>query len=235
MGDAPMKTPIPSADIDDGNCEVRPGGVLLLCVSHDDDCDDDPNKWHEHQGSGWKLASFCTKHSAFVHPDDIDAKELLRKEAAGLAYRLDCYQHGGCLWSLHGEGTQCRWDTARGGGVLMWKGAYPRWYKDEHGKRLTGAALTKQREASARDFLRQYNQYINGDVYDMSLYAPGEDDEPVESVSGVLEDNIGAAFVDYLLPALEGRRIVASAKSEYDITRIKELAPYLAEAYGGGG
>lgn len=32
---------------------------------------------------------------------------------------LDCYDHGGQSWSVSGEGMQCRWDTASGGGVWV--------------------------------------------------------------------------------------------------------------------
>lgn len=39
------------------------------------------------------------------------------------AVLLDCYDHGGQVWSLAGEGSQCRWDTSRGAGV---------WVPDEH-------------------------------------------------------------------------------------------------------
>ena len=35
------------------------------------------------------------------------------------AVLLDCYQHGGCIWSLAGTGTQCRWDTSTGAGVWV--------------------------------------------------------------------------------------------------------------------
>lgn len=32
---------------------------------------------------------------------------------------LDCYEHGGCSWSLAGSGNQCRWDTSSGAGVWI--------------------------------------------------------------------------------------------------------------------
>lgn len=35
------------------------------------------------------------------------------------AVKLDCYQHGCEVWSISGTGMQCRWDTARGVGVLV--------------------------------------------------------------------------------------------------------------------
>ena len=32
---------------------------------------------------------------------------------------LDCYEHGGCCWSLAGSGNQCRWDTSSSAGVWV--------------------------------------------------------------------------------------------------------------------
>jgi hypothetical protein len=32
---------------------------------------------------------------------------------------LDCYDHGGQVWSLAGHGMQCRWDTSSGAGVWV--------------------------------------------------------------------------------------------------------------------
>tara|TARA_R110002124_G_scaffold230756_6_gene395954 strand:+ start:4154 stop:5317 length:1164 start_codon:yes stop_codon:yes gene_type:complete len=32
---------------------------------------------------------------------------------------LDCYEHGGQVWSITGQGMQCRWDTSTGAGVWI--------------------------------------------------------------------------------------------------------------------
>lgn len=32
---------------------------------------------------------------------------------------LDCYEHGGQVWSITGQGMQCRWDTSSGAGVWV--------------------------------------------------------------------------------------------------------------------
>lgn len=45
---------------------------------------------------------------------DLRAKDLIGTEGKVL---LDCYDHGGQVWSLSGSGTQCRWDTSSGAGV----------------------------------------------------------------------------------------------------------------------
>jgi hypothetical protein len=36
-----------------------------------------------------------------------------------LAISLDIYDHGGQSWSLSGHGMQCKWDTAKGGGLWV--------------------------------------------------------------------------------------------------------------------
>jgi hypothetical protein len=36
-----------------------------------------------------------------------------------LAVLLDVYDHGGEVWSLHGDGIQCKWDTTRAAGVWV--------------------------------------------------------------------------------------------------------------------
>lgn len=55
-----------------------------------------------------------------------DARQILWEElrADGLignkyAVSLDCYSHGGEVWSLAGHGMQCRFDTANGAGVWV--------------------------------------------------------------------------------------------------------------------
>ena len=45
---------------------------------------------------------------------DLRAKGLIGTEGTVL---LDCYDHGGQVWSLAGHGMQCRWDTSGGAGV----------------------------------------------------------------------------------------------------------------------
>lgn len=48
-------------------------------------------------------------------------RDALQKGSIGDPYavRLDCYQHGGTVWSIIGEGIQCDFDTASGAGVWV--------------------------------------------------------------------------------------------------------------------
>jgi hypothetical protein len=87
--------------------------ILKLTVESDGDTENPL----EHDG--WSLYSFSRRHGdLFRDPADFDPTEndhVRQKLESGMAYWLDCYQHGGITWSLSGEGTQCRWDTARRG------------------------------------------------------------------------------------------------------------------------
>lgn len=75
------------------------------------------------------------------------------------AVLLDCYEHGQQYWSVHGEGMQCQFDTARGAGV---------WVPDKYLRASLPSDTKERREKAiecARQFLEQYNAVINGDVY----------------------------------------------------------------------
>jgi hypothetical protein len=63
------------------------------------------------------------------------------------------YSHSLDVWSLLGEGPQCRFDTVSFAGLLIWKGDV---YK------YAGAGT--DRESTARELLDAYNAYANGDL-----------------------------------------------------------------------
>lgn len=73
---------------------------------------------------------------------------------------LDCYSHGGEIWSLHDEGTQCRWDTARGAGV---------WVPDDCLRKEIESRPEAERDEActtyAKQFLTEYNSILEGDVW----------------------------------------------------------------------
>src|SRR5262245_27751229 len=106
--------------------------MLKLNLSHDADlenpCDHD----------GWRVHSFCRRHAAFRHPADLGLGNidpatglpriknpgLRSKLKNGLAFVLSYYQHGQCLWFLHGEepaGVEFQWDGTRIAGLLVWE------------------------------------------------------------------------------------------------------------------
>lgn len=88
------------------------------------------------------------------------------------AFLLDCFAHGSEHWSIHGEGMQCQWDTARGAGV---------WVPDEC--LMEEIKDRKEAEVYCRQFLEQYNQWINGEVYGIvtAWYSSTGEQEDYES------------------------------------------------------
>lgn len=80
------------------------------------------------------------------------------------AVLLDCYEHGGQIWSVSGDGMQCQFDTAHGAGVWV-----PDGYIVQELEKLGKTSRSQKRRAQAlkycEQFLDQYNAIINGDVY----------------------------------------------------------------------
>ena len=77
---------------------------------------------------------------------------------------LDCYEHGGQVWSVTGCGTQCAFDTATGAGV---------WVPDDglrddlNALRISDGidASRKKAQEFARQCLQVYNAWLSGDCY----------------------------------------------------------------------
>lgn len=76
------------------------------------------------------------------------------------AVALDCYSHGGESWSLHGGGMQCQFDTTSYAGV---------WVPDacllDELKNLSGPERRAQAITYCKQFIEQYNDINNGEVY----------------------------------------------------------------------
>jgi len=90
--------------------------------------------------------------------------DLRAKIDDSYAWVLSYYEHGEGCWSLKGEGMQCRWDTARVAGLLVWE--------DE--PTGLGGKTVLERDEQARSFLENYNEWANGHTY-YSLEVDGED------------------------------------------------------------
>ena len=173
-----------------------------------DDCAEDPCT-----EDGWKVKSFGRRHHNYTEPEDagfvydydegihVPGEELAEKIKNGLAYTLDYFEHGQCAWSLSGEGYQCRWDTARMAGILVWE-------QDESD---LGPVEPDQRREDARRFIERYTEWCNGEIYGYSIdvvrpcHACGKDEE-VESSDHDVEDvacgGYYASDVDYMLETL---------------------------------
>ena len=80
------------------------------------------------------------------------------------AVSLDCYDHGGQVWSLAGAGMQCQFDTARGAGV---------WVPDEvlrddldEIRKANGLDAARAKAVEyASQALEAYNDWLSGDCY----------------------------------------------------------------------
>jgi hypothetical protein len=123
----------------------------------------------QEEGALWRLVSFSYKHVCFEHPDTfyrdyhgkVPNSKLARKFNSDMAFLLDYYEHGNAYWSMHGEGTQCRWDTAQRAGLLL--ANYPP-------REMQAMGFPKhKREESARNYLSYYNDCVNGFVFTYTI------------------------------------------------------------------
>lgn len=137
---------------------------------------------------GWRLISFGRRHIGFEDPErycnGLDESGCPLPASIGLSRKLDCgtafwlsyYEHGLCRWSLMNEGPQCRWDSVKVAGILLW----------ENSPRELGTDY-QSREAAARRFLDTYTAWANGEVYgyEIERFGPGgESDDSPESCWG---------------------------------------------------
>jgi len=162
---------------------------LVVTLSHDD-FPDNPAEC-----DGWKLHSFSHRHASFKHPDHFDVdedKELAAKLKNGLAFWLAYFEHGNCVWSISGEGPQCRWDSVQRAGILIW----------EDDESNIGAKSYEDRSEDARRFLSRYTAWCNGEVYGYTVKAfrtcecCGQDKELDESEAGIDMPSVGGYYGD---------------------------------------
>lgn len=80
------------------------------------------------------------------------------------AISLDVYDHGGQVYSISGTGTQCQWDTARGGAV---------WVPDECCLDHIMTQPESERKAMAykccESALVEFNAWLSGDTYGVCI------------------------------------------------------------------
>lgn len=91
---------------------------------------------------------------------DIDTHEPNGKPENPDAVRIDKYEHSQIFYSVHGEGTQCRWDTSS-----TWAVWLPSACLLDELKRYKGEARRKKCVEYARQACTTINQWQNGDVY----------------------------------------------------------------------
>jgi len=119
--------------------------------------DDSPTNPMERGDGEWTLYSFNSRHISYKNPDKFlpPSLGLRRKLDVGTAFLLSYYEHSGCVWSLQGDGPQCRWDSVQCAGILLW----------EHPVSNMGAKTYEDRAKDAASFLETYTCWCNGEVY----------------------------------------------------------------------
>lgn len=81
---------------------------------------------------------------------------------------LDCYEHGGQVWSVTGSGPQCLFDTARGAGVWV----PDQCLRDELDSIKTNEGIEVARTKAvefALQALGSYNAWLAGDCYGVAV------------------------------------------------------------------
>lgn len=91
---------------------------------------------------------------------DIDTREKIREDCL-LAVRIDKFEHSGIVYSVTGEGYQCRWDTSH-----SWAVWYPNEILLEDIYRFKTKKTQRKRAIElARQSCEVFNQWASGDVY----------------------------------------------------------------------
>lgn len=206
--------------------EAKPRFRITLEQDYDAE---NPTEW-----SLFKVVSFNRRHSSFLDPDSLLPCQYLTGRGNNLSFNgdpceampwehteelaldhgykpnpdilfeLSYYEHGLCRWSLGGRGPNCRWDSVRFAGVLMWDGP-----KDE---RAWFDALTQdEKEGQAEGFLETYTDWCNGDVNVVVIEKwddETDDWEPWEAVGGVYGSDVKSFVLEDMLGNFKDPEIV---------------------------
>lgn len=156
----------------------------------------------------WQHVSFNRRHDSYQDPYKFVQStgphgpepyiNIRRKLAGKTAFWLDFFDHSGVVWSLHGEGPKCQWDTSTFCGLLL--GNYRELRRFSH----------KEREQSARRAMTDLTSWCNGEVY--GYHFTNMEGQPCfESVGGFFNvehmfEDIRATIKDeqYEVKAVEG-------------------------------
>jgi hypothetical protein len=125
--------------------------MLRITINHDSGM---KAPWLECDGS-WRVISNNSRSELYENKESFFTIGFRRKLNVGLAFPLSKYEHGGVVWSLLGQGTQCRWDTVVNAGFLVW----------DHKPRDMGAKTYEDRLADAQRFLEVFNSFVNGECF----------------------------------------------------------------------
>lgn len=188
---------------------------LKLSIGYDRDAEDPCD-----MDCSFRLHSFRSDHKNFCDREKLPYSRigLQSKLRHGTAFTLDYYEHGLCRWSLSGDGPQCRWDTSRNSGLLVWPGKPSELRK-----------TYEERRESAKAFLEEYTDWCNGLCYYFQLST--ETDEPVDSCFGFIGDDSLIDGLSDVLRADDTVVIVPNAEIDFSHLRRQLKCRVLATSY----
>jgi hypothetical protein len=129
-------------------------------------------------------------------------KDTTKMLKSGKAFLIDMYEHGNAIFTLAGTGMNCRWDTSRNAGLII--------LADD----IIDGITKKQREQYARDYLKQYTDYFNGEIYNVNI--TDERGKYIDSIcciigtdyiTDVVKDMIPDAIADNVTFTYDGEKI----------------------------
>lgn len=120
--------------------------------------------WAEHDLTLEMRTEMADKIKAVLTWNYEDAEVDARLPPDKDVIMLDLYDHSGCVWSISGTGTQCRWDTSR------WEAV---WVPDKCILGEVEHLAEDERKAlmlkSCEEALKIYNAWSNGDVFEVFI------------------------------------------------------------------
>lgn len=220
--------------------------TLKVYIEVDEDTEHlNPAHGHGDMDGQWQHISFSNRHYNYEHPDKylrpiynergrlqgVEPRSigLRRKMQVGLAYVLSYFEHGQCEWGLQGETFQCQWDTAQIAGLLIWP----------HKPNEMGAKTPEDRAEDARNFLKVYTDWCNGEVYGYRVTTQqldpddpdylDEDGDEISSCWGYfgsdsdyMKQEIQSAIDHFRAEHPNDEVTVVSASKHYDFEEIKK-------------
>jgi hypothetical protein len=157
---------------------------------------------HPLEYSDWKVVPFecyddMEKYLKTTLPE-FKTIGLTNKYKAGTLFMLSRYEHSGVQWGLKGEVHQCRFDTTHLAGLLIYEGKLRELPKEY-----------KARKEIARDIMKRYTQWCNGEVYSFMLT---DGDEQIDACCGWYDTD---EMLDSIISSLEGREVEVSGDAAF--------------------
>lgn len=161
--------------------------------------------------SGFRLYQFNQKFVNYCSRGDLpfEDEELAELFAKNRAFWLDYFEHGSCVWSLHGSRPTDRWDTSPCAGLLVLED--PESWTSEPARLLD----------CVRGLLTSYTEWCNGEVYSIDI--TDEFGNDVDSTFGLIgDDSVKGALTDLLRPDDD---VMLLKSDTYDASHLVEELP----------